>query len=430
MNTRTIAYIITLLFAVCSCTKIVHEDVACQDENTLWVNLEGTGTKVYIDGVRTLLHTEDLFSVFHQSSVNEQWIYVGKDGTTDGKLSLNGKTERTPEFQKIYAVYPWEESASVSKGVITTILPDTQYFAKNSFGRRAAVLAAATETNTLHFNYASGFVRLSLDGNAQIKDIVLRTRGGEKIAGACTIDMKAGKPVMSAVGTSSVLMRNLDSTPMRVDGSEDFIFSAAPGIYNDGIEFCINYTTGQVQTVKVTEPFTVKAGNISTPVESSCQQLLCLEANFYTDGQSNVNPFSVSINRDIIPGNTGATSESADIFLSTDTDRKYPFRFYISNKDESDNLRITRSGLNFGGSIGDYIKFPGIAGMTLTAVRLTTSKACMVKIGSQDAVAVQSGVPVTINVSANAAGEAVKMELCEAQTLRLHNITLYYDFAL
>ena len=431
MNTRTITYVITLLIAACSCTKEVHEDMnVCQNANTLWVNISDAETKAYIDGVTTLLHSEDIFSVFHQSRINEQWVYIGKDGTTDGKLSLNEKVDRKKEFEQIYAVYPWAEGSSISGGVISTILPDVQYFARNSFGRGAAILAAETETNTLHFRYASGFVRLSLTGNAHIKEIVLRACGGEKIAGTCTIDMNSGKPVMSASGASSVVMRNLDFSPMTVDGSEDFIFSMAPGIYQDGIEFRVTYTTGQIQAVKVTEPFTVKAGNISAPVESSCQQLLCLEANFHTDGQSAVNPFSTQITRDIIPGKTGSTSESADIFLSTDTGSSHPFRFYIADKDKAESLRITRAGLNFGGTPGDYIKFPGIEGMRLVAVRITASPSCKISLDGQDSVDIMANIPMMVNVEDAGNGKACKMEMCSTGHTIFHNITLYYDLAL
>lgn len=427
MSTRAITYLMIMLLAACSCTKNMHGDeAACTRENTLWVNFGEAETKVYVDGVTTLLHSDDIFSVFHQSSVNEQWIYVGKDGTTNGKLSLNGKVDRKSEFERIYAVYPWSADASINDGVVTTDLPQTQYFAQMSFGRGAAMLAAVTSSQTLHFRYASGFVRLSLKGNAKIKDIELRTRGGEKISGACTIDMNADSPALTATGASSILLRNLDFSPMTVVGEQDFIFSTAPGTYQEGIEFIITYTTGQIQTVKVTEPVTVKAGNISSPVESSCQQLFSLEANFFIDGQSSVNPFSTAINRDIVPGTTGSTSESADIFLSTDTDRKYPFRFYISNKDKAENLRITRSGLNFGGSVGDYIKFPGIEGMRLAAVRITAGS-CSISINGQDAVTIPSNVPVTINLENASGGQACKMEMCQAQYTRIHNIALYYD---
>ena len=431
MNTKTITLISTILLAVSSCLKIQDKEaINPSGSDCLWVDFGSADTRVYVDGVKTLLHSEDIFTVFHQSSINEQWIYVGEDGTTDGKLSLNAKDERTVEFTPIYSVYPWAETASVSEGIISTVLPDIQYFKKGSFGRGAAVLAAATTTNTLHFKYASGFVRLSLKGNAAIKEITLRSKDNEPIAGACTINMNGDRPVLVATGSASILMRNLDFSPMNVEGAEDFIFSLAPGTYKDGMSFQITYTTGQVQNITYTDELTVTAGHISTPIEATCQDLLTIEANFRTDGQNAINPFSTDITRDLIPGVSGSTSESDDVFLISDSAHKYPFRFYIGKKDEASNLRITRSGLNFGGCIGDYIKFPGIDGMVLTSVRVMADKECIVSICSQENIAVAGLVPTTITVNGAKPGEACKMIMCTNQISRFYNITLYYDSAL
>lgn len=431
MNTKTITLIATLLFAAVSCTKNMQGDgAACQDAGSLRVDFSGADTRVYVDGVKTLLHSEDIFSVFHRSSTNEQWIYTGEDGSTDGFLTPNGEFTRTEDMWEVVSVYPWCETAAISQGVVSTELPDVQYFAKGTYGRGAAVLAASTTSGTLHFRYASGFACLSLTGNADIEEIALRSRGGEKIAGKCSIDMSGGRPHLTASGSSEIVMRNLDHSAIAVEGEENFLFSMAPGKYSEGIEFCITYTTGQKQTVKATGPVTINPGEVSAPVAAPCQSLFTLEANFYTDGQSAVNPFSTTIGRDMVPGTTGATSESSDVFLSSDPQHKYPFRFYIGIKDSADNLRITKSGLNFGGKIGDYIRFPGIEGMVLTAVRIVMSKDSIAGIENQDNVNIPAGAPVTLSVSEPQDGKAYRLILHNDFTVRIHNITLYYDTAL
>lgn len=400
------------------------------NEDCLWVDFDVAATRVYVDGVKTLLHSEDLFSVFHQSSVNEKWIYIGENGTTNGKLTLSENYERKTEFPHIYSVYPWSESASIAGSTISTTLPEVQYFNKNSYGRGAAVLAAATDINILRFRYASGFICLSLKGDAQIQSITLTSKGEEPMAGACKIDIIGEKPYLRATGSTSVLLRNLDFSPMRVSGTENFIFSVAPGTYSSGISFRIAYTNGQEQDVNVSSLVTVTAGIVSAPIESKCQSQMVLEANFRTDGLSGINPFSTTINKDIIPGSSGYTSESADIYLLTDIDKKYPFRFYIANKDGADNLRITKAGLNFGGTVGDYIKFPGVEGMTLTAVRLTSSTECHVSVNSQESSTIESSVPTTIYTKGIEPGQGCKMEMCSTNNAKFSNITLYYDTAL
>ena len=431
MNTKTITLITAILFAVTSCLDIQENQTPIpSNEDCLWVDFDVAATRVYVDGVNTLLHSEDLFSVFHQSSVNEKWIYIGEDSTTNGKLTLSENYERKTEFPHIYSVYPWSESASISGSTISTTLPEVQYFSKNSYGRGAAVLAAVTDINILRFRYASGFICLSLKGDAQIQSITLTSKGEEPMAGTCKIDIIGEKPYLRATGSTSVLLRNLDFSPMSVSGTENFIFSVAPGTYSSGISFRIAYTNGQEQNVNVSSPVTVTAGIVSAPIESKCQSQMILEANFRTDGLSGINPFSTNINKDIIPGSSGYTSESADIYLLTDVDKKYPFRFYIANKDAADNLRITKSGLNFGGTVGDYIKFPGVENMTLTAVRLTSSTQCHVSVNSQESTTVESSVPTTIYVKGIEPDQGCKMEMRSTNNAKFSNITLYYDTAL
>lgn len=428
MTHRAVTILTTAILAFSACMKPQHaEERLSPGQNTLMVNMEGADTKAYIDGTKTLLHSEDLFSVFYQGSLNEQWIYTGDDGSTRGNLTACTEIDRIASTNKIYAVYPWSETASISKEIISTVLPQEQYFAEGTYGRGAAVLAAQVSSSysTLNFRYASGFVRLRLSGNAKIKDIKLSSSEGEALSGACTIDMSSGTPVLTATGSSSVLLRNLDFAPVTLDGTKDFIFSVAPGTYQEGVTFDITYTTGQVQTVRKSGPFTVTAGVLATPVEAAAQPLFTLEASFYIGGEILASPFDVTLNRDIIPGSTGSTSESNDIYLKTDTEKRYPFRFYISNKDKIENLRVTRSGLYFGGTTGDYILLPGIEGMRLVSVFLSASN-CTVRINSEDSV----NPTALIEVTSAEAGKACKLELCSDTIARINNIILYYDTAL
>ena len=418
-----------MLLAFSSCLSIQHEDV-CADNNSLRITVEEAETRVYIDGDRTLLHSEDPFSVFYNSPVNEQWVYVGANGTTDGMLSHKGDINHEDEPESVYAVYPWCSSASLSEGVVSTVLAQTQFYAEESFGEGAAILAAASDSRVLHFRYATGFVKLTLTGEAQVSDIVLSSIAGEPIAGECTIDLNGNRPVLTAVGSSSVLLRNHDSSPMAVQAVKNFIFSVAPGVYNKGLTFTISYTTGQTQTLVVSEPFIVTAGGISTPVEAKCQPQFSLTANFFVDGQNAVNPFANTIDRGIIPGETGSTSESDDQFLITDSAKKYPFRFYIQDKSVSDHLRITKSGLNFGGMTGDYILLPGVEGKRLSSVLIVADIVAQVGVNAGESVALVASKPNLINVTGAEEGQACKMELRQDSRIRMQNITLYYDSVL
>ena len=428
MTHRAVTILTAAVLALSACMKPQHaEESLCTDNSTLMVNMGSADTKAYIDGDKTLLHSEDLFSVFFRSTLNEKWVYTGEDGTTSGYLTVCDAQNRTSGSDRITALYPWSETASISDGGITTTLPQEQFYAEGSFGRGAAVLAAQVSAvhETLNFRYASGFVRLRLTGKAEIKDIVLSSTGGEALCGACRIDMSTGSPILSATGSSSVLLRDIDFGYISLDGTEDFIFSVAPGTYQKGVRFDITYTTGQVQTVKTSESFTVTAGVLATPVEAIAQPLFTIEASFYTGGTEAASPFDVTLTRDLVPGVTGSTSESKDIALKSDTGKKDPFRFYISCKDKADNLRVTRSGLNFGGTAGDYILLPGIEGLKLVQVMVIGSN-CTVSINSEESVTPSA----LIHVTGAESGKACKLELCSDTIARIHNLILYYDTAL
>lgn len=428
MTHRAVTILTAAVLALSACMKPQHaEERLCTDNCTLMVNMGSADTKAYLDGARTLLHGEDLFSVFFRSTLNEKWVYTGEDGTTSGNLTVCDTQDRNTTSDRILALYPWSETASISDGVIATTLPQEQFYAEDSFGRGAAILVAQVSAahETLHFRYATGFVRLRLTGNARIKGIQLSSIGDVALSGACTIDMNRDVPVLKTSGLSSVILRNPDFSPISLDGTEDFIFSIAPGTYQEGIRFDITYTTGQTQTVKTSGPFTVAAGVLATPVEVAVQPLFTLQANFYTGGTEAASPFDTALTKDIVPGSTGSTSESADIYLKTDTYKKYPFRFFISNKDLTGNLRVTKSGLYFGGTTGDYILLPGIEGMRLVSVFLSASN-CTVRINSEDSVKPTA----LIDIAGAEAGKACRLELCSDTIARISNIILYYDTAL
>lgn len=428
MNTKTITLVALMMAVVPSCTKDPRfQENPDMDRSTLFMDFSPAQTRVYVDGARTLPQKGDAFSVFYRSSVNERWTYDGQDGTTDGRLSPDSEPAQSSGSGEIYAIYPWHAQATVSDGVISTEIPQTQYFTRNSFGRGAAVLSARSTSDTLHFHYATGFVCLSVSGKAKVQNIELHSTGGEKMSGAGSLDINGDIPVLNATEASSVLLRNLDFSPIVIDGTTDFIFSIAPGTYQDGVSFIITYTTGLTQTVNHTGPFTVTAGTISRAVQTVADNLLKIEANFFTDGQSIANPFSRDIDRSIIPGESGSTSESTDCFLTCDSSRKYPFRFYIQDKETADNLRITRSGLSFGGSKGDYILLPGVEDKKLKSVFILADTAGMISINSPQGIQLTPNAPTVVDVSSSQAGQACRLEVCENAKIRIRNITLYYD---
>ncbi len=118
-----------------------------------------------------------------------------------GKLKDGGGTI-------LYGLYPYDEDATISSGVITTSLPDSQVAKAGSFDDNLFIAVAKTSNNELGFNNVCSGFRFMLD-RSDIQTVSLLSNGGEPLAGKFSVGIdKDGKPTVKSVveGVSEITL--------------------------------------------------------------------------------------------------------------------------------------------------------------------------------------------------------------------------------
>ena len=224
-NFSILTLLAALLFMGCS-DIFVELESPLTNETTLpdlTANFADDGlTRTYVEAGKYLRwHEADLITAFFGNTLNRQYKFNGATGANSGTFSLvpNGELGTGNTLDAIYAIYPYDASATISDdGLISLTLPSEQSYAENSFGKGANTMVAVTESvedTFLSFKNACGYLKLYLynvDG-ATLKSVSVKGNNNEKIAGAATVAMTFGD-------TPEVTMSNDATTSVTLDCGE------------------------------------------------------------------------------------------------------------------------------------------------------------------------------------------------------------------
>ncbi len=185
-------------------------------------------TKTYVEESKYLRwHEADLITAFYGNALNRQYKFKGKTGANSGTFSLvpSGELGTGNELGAIYAVYPYEESATITdEGTMTINLPAVQTYAENSFGKGANTMIAVTENledTFLGFKNACGYLKLKLYGeDVTLASVEVKGNNGEKIAGSATATMEFG-------GVPTLAMNNDATTTVTLDCGEGVVLGTS-----------------------------------------------------------------------------------------------------------------------------------------------------------------------------------------------------------
>ena len=167
-----------IVMSIYSCTS---DDETVQDVNdnssvvttfTCTQENEGTTTKAAMgpEGKTILWKSGDAISIFDGDGNKQFTLNAGSDGQKSG--SFTGKCY---ESESYVAVYPYTEGATLSydrKSVSNIVLPDEQEAVAGSFDPKAALMIAKSNTTTLQFKNAVGFIKVTPQFDC--KKIILR----------------------------------------------------------------------------------------------------------------------------------------------------------------------------------------------------------------------------------------------------------------
>ena len=206
-----------LLFVACS-TDISDSEVSAEDSVGKILNAEfSEDVRTYVeDGLCLRWHADDRITAFYGNALNREYRFLGKTGDNSGRFELvtDGMLGTGNILGKIYAVYPYNSSATITdSGVISYTLPAVQNYAENSFGRGANTMIAVTENvddTYLAFKNACGCFKFKLYGNATIKSIEIKGNNNEKISGSATATIAFGEAPVLKMSNDATTTITLD----------------------------------------------------------------------------------------------------------------------------------------------------------------------------------------------------------------------------
>ena len=212
-------------------------------------------TKVYVDEhLKTVWHANDRITIFNRNTVNAQFRFNGQTGTSSGSFSKvqdDGSTSGDA-LSLSYAVYPYNEDFSISSdGSISGIIPGGQAYEANSFDRKACLMLAASDNNTLQFKNLCGVLLLRLYGAGSVSSIVLTGNNSEDLCGYVNMSINpGGTPSFSFVNnyTSTEITLNCsDPVALAASSSEskDFWLVVPPTVFQKGFTITVRDADGK-----------------------------------------------------------------------------------------------------------------------------------------------------------------------------------------
>ena len=212
------------------------------------VKASSTATKTSLDGLQILWSKGDQLSLFNADGQTCTYTLTGDGGQTSGDF----QTETMPEEGYSYAIYPAVPEATASEGVISTSIPETQTYNGSDFPVSYPMAAVSSDGEKYSFVNLATVLDLSLVGDAAVKTISIEAAGGEKLAGAATVDFNGETPVMTATESASVTLTCTEPVQLTASATE-FRFIVAPGTYSKGFKITVTDKTGKTTVITTAE---------------------------------------------------------------------------------------------------------------------------------------------------------------------------------
>lgn len=166
--------------------------------------------------------------------------------------------EESPAY---YALYPYDEKATISGTTITTTLDARQTSRGGSFAKALnPSVAIANGTRQLSFRNTCAVVKFTLNcGDNVVSKAVLRGNNGEPLAGILTIDVAAASP-------SAAIQTDGAATEVTLSGNFEsgstYYFVVAPGALSQGLTLTLYNDKGEGFVRSGSKEVNLTAGHI------------------------------------------------------------------------------------------------------------------------------------------------------------------------
>lgn len=275
-----------VLFMIFSCQPLEQVSESTSEDVELFASMELIGdTKTVMDDNNNVLWSEnDQLVAFMRTSlglrykIKEQYI-----GTTTGGFSRVPDPEAGDdlvsgqELDHNVVLYPYASTTLCMKNDsqspaasynVNVVLPQTQYYAENSFGNGTFPMIAVSSNNELTFRNICGGLKLQFKGTGKIKSILLEGLGEEPISGKAIVvgyvDGTAPTIAMESTASKSVMLDCGDGVQLNEEIPSTFIIAVPPTEFPEGMKITITDADGNSKALTNSSSNTIKRSYLLT----------------------------------------------------------------------------------------------------------------------------------------------------------------------
>ena len=226
-----------------------------------------TNSKVFLNEENLVLWSEDdCLAIFRTSTLPTKYrIDNASAGQTNGKFTLaengNDDIHSGAELPCNLAFYPYSDNLSIAGTVFDepvesytingVVLPELQFYAKDSFAEGVFLMAAVTRSSmdrNLSFKNVLGSLKLQLTGTQLVKSIKLKGANGEKLSGSATVAVYADNlpPTIEMSNDASTEITLDCGAGVQLDETDpaNFIFALPPVQFENGFTAIVTDSNG------------------------------------------------------------------------------------------------------------------------------------------------------------------------------------------
>lgn len=283
MNKSILIVITLFMIFSCQVVEVVPESSSKTEELFACIE-EMDMTRTSMDANNVLWSDGDQLVAFMRSTlglrykIKEQYV-----GTTMGGFSRVLDTDAGDdlvsgqELDHNVVFYPYTSSSRCQKNDdhipaesynVNIVLPQTQYYAENSFGCGAFPMVAVSSDNRLTFRNICGGLKLQFVGDDKICSIKLEGLGGEQLSGNSTVvgyvDGSAPAITMASDSNQSITLDCGDGVQLDPEIPTTFIIAIPPVEFKSGMKITVVDADGLSKTYTNTSANTIKRSSLLT----------------------------------------------------------------------------------------------------------------------------------------------------------------------
>ena len=281
--------VMALLYPGCQKPELVGHDAENLSFEAIVEEFDTQTRTSLTSGNYVVWSSEDRVAIFQGSAIADEYkLKEGCEGLSGGSFrwvakdnvvndDFNVETELPcnvafyPYSQGLLLVGDMEEGGRTIFAITNLVLPQVQTYAQNSFGNGAFPMVAVTANmadHNLKFKNVGGAMKFQFKGTQIVKSIKVVGLNGEKLSGAATVTVYAGKPTLSITMTGtdeaskSVTLDCGDGVQLSKTKATDFIIALPPVFFSKGFTVTVTDVEEKEYTTSATIANTVLRSSI------------------------------------------------------------------------------------------------------------------------------------------------------------------------